>query len=103
MSKRQLDIENKENEEPNSAKKAKIIDHEDIQKPESLIDEEEEKELWPIASVIEHNNGRIHPTKNQYFLYENTVPTMISNTARFWSRKYLKVLRNVNPDLYDVC
>jgi len=105
MSKRQLDTENKENEEPNSAKKAKIIDHEDIQKPESLTDEEEEeeeKELWPIASVIEHNNGRIHPTKNQYFLYENTVPTMISNTARFWSRKYLKVLRNVNPDLYDV-
>ncbi len=124
MSKRHLNIENKENEEPNSAKKAKIMDNEDIQKPESSIDEEpnsvtnieesesltdeeeeeeEEKELLPIASVIENNNGRIHPTNNQYFLYENTQPSMISNTARFWSRKYLKVLRNVNPDLYNVC
>jgi hypothetical protein len=121
MSKRHFNIENKENEEPNPAKKAKIIEQEsltdeeeneksssaknDNEKPESLTDdeEEEEKEPWPIASVIEKNNGKIHPTNKQYFIYENTQPTMISNTARFWSRKYLKVLRHVNPDVYNVC
>jgi len=27
---------------------------------------------------------------------------MVSNTARFWSRKYLKILRHVNPDFYDM-
>lgn len=108
MSKRQRDIENKENEEPSSlnepipAKKAKIIDTE---KSESSIDqeeEEEEKEPWPIAAFIENNDGKVHPTNKQYFVYENAQPSMVSNTARFWSRKYLKVLRHVNPDAYDV-
>jgi hypothetical protein len=105
MSKRPLDIENKENEEPNSAKKAKMIDTENIQiqKPASSIDEEEQEQPRPIASVIESNEGTIHPTNKQYIVYENTEPTMVSNTARFWSRKYLKVLRHVNPDVYDVC
>jgi hypothetical protein len=118
MPKRSLDTENKENEpeqssimsdstEPVPIKKAKIIDTENVQEPESSSDEEDDEEqqqgLLPISSVIENNDGKIHPTNKQYFIYENTEPNMISKTARFWSRKYLKVLRHVDPDAYDVC
>lgn len=98
MSKRHHDIEN---EDPSPVKKAK-----NDEKSESLSDHEEEEddnEPLPIAAVIENNGGTVHPTNKQYFIYNNTRPTMISNTARFWSRKYLKVLRHINPDVYNVC
>jgi len=95
MSKRHLDIEN---EDLNSVKKIKNDD-----KSEDDEEEEEEKEPLPIAAVIENNDGTIHPTNKQYFVYKNTQPSMVSNTARFWSRKYLKILRHVNPDVYNVC
>jgi hypothetical protein len=107
MLKRSLDVENKENEYEQSLdpkiKKAKIID---VQQPESSSDDEEEEEVqgsWPIGSVIGENDGKVHPTNKQYFIYENTEPNMISKTARFWARKYLKVLQHVDPDGYDVC
>jgi hypothetical protein len=130
MPKRPLDVENKENEppgqslpsiipgsslllkpvdanQPTPAKRAKMNDTEIVQESDSSSDEEEddeeEKGAWTISSVIENNDGKIHPTNKQYFLYENTQPTIISRTARFWSRKYLKVLRHVDPDAYDVC
>jgi len=99
MPKRSLDSEDKENQ---PEKKTKVID--DIQEVESPPDDDDEEVegLLPIGSVIEENEGHIHPTNKLYFIYENTEPNMISNTARFWSRKYLKVLRHVNPDAYDV-
>jgi hypothetical protein len=112
MSKRHHDIEN---EDPNPVKKAKNDEkseslsvneeeeeEENDEKSESSSDNEEDDEPLPIAAVIENNGGTVHPTNKQYFIYNNTRPTMISNTARFWSRKYLKVLRHVNPDAYDV-
>jgi hypothetical protein len=103
MPKRPLDSENKENEQPIPAKIAKNIDTEE---PEPLINEQEEEEEdkgpWPIAGFIENNDGQLHPTNKQYYVYQNTKPSMISNTARFWSRKYLKILRHVNPDVYNV-
>jgi hypothetical protein len=111
MSKRPLDIENKENEEPSTsnpaipAKKMKIsseIEPIQQQQPELPDEEEKENEPWPIAAVIEHNEGTMYPKNKQYFVYENTEPSMISKTARFWCRKYLKVLRHVNPDAYGV-
>jgi hypothetical protein len=110
MSKRPLDIENKENEEPTSqetpTKKMKVssetVPIQQPKTPEKEEEEEDDKEPWPIAAVIEQNEGTIHPKYKQYIVYENTEPSMISKTARFWCRKYLKVLRHVNPDAYDV-
>ncbi|CAF1173248.1 unnamed protein product [Rotaria sordida] len=117
MSKRYRDIENKENEpeqssslininEPNPKKKVKLIDTKNIQHFEPLSDDDddddEDKGPWPIESIIQNNDGTIHPTNKQYILYENTEPNMISRTARFWSRKYLKVLQHVDPDVYDM-
>jgi hypothetical protein len=111
MSKRPLDIENKENEEPSQpipAKKMKTsseivsIQQPELPEEEVVEEEEEENKPWPIAAVIEHNEGTIHPKNKQYVVYENTEPSMISKTARFWCRKYLKVLRHVNPDVYDM-
>lgn len=109
MPKRPLDIEEKENEEPSSStepiriKRSKAIedDHEE-EEEEEIDDDGEENEPLPIAAVIEQNEGTVHPTNKEYFIYENTEPPMISKTARFWSRKYLKVLRHVNPDTYEV-
>lgn len=107
MPKRPLDIEEKENEEPSSStepiriKRSKAIE-DDHEEEEEIDDDGEENEPLPIAAVIEQNEGTVHPTNKEYFIYENTEPPMISKTARFWSRKYLKVLRHVNPDTYEV-
>lgn len=98
MSKRHLDIEN---EDPNLVKKVKSNEKFE-QEQEEEEDEDEEKEPWPIAAVIENTDGSLHPTNKQYYVYQNTQPSMVSNTARFWCRKYLKILRHVNPDFYDV-
>lgn len=63
-------------------------------------DEEEDKGPWPIAGFLVKNDGQIHPENKQYFIYENTTPSMVSHTARFWARKYLNILPHVNPDAY---
>lgn len=107
MSKRPLDIEDKENEEPSSStepirtKRSKTVEDEEDDEEDEELDDEENEPL-SIGAVIEHNEGTVHPTNKEYFIYENTEPTMISKTARFWSRKYLKVLHHVNPDAYEV-
>ncbi|CAF5059144.1 unnamed protein product [Rotaria magnacalcarata] len=132
MTKRSLDIENKENEleqfsssiatsslafnsidqnVPKPAKKARILEEKIVQQDESSSSQEdndedddeggEEKGPWPIGAVIQHHDGTIHSKYKQYIVYENTEPEMISKTARFWSRKYLKVLQHVDPDSYD--
>ena len=124
MTKRSLDMENKENEpksdptttnDPLPAKKPKLIaqtnDNEDENEVEHDSDREEdeedvveEEEEGPISisQVIELNEGTIHPKHKEYFTYEGTDLGMVSRTARFWSRKYLQALRHVNPDAYDV-
>ncbi|CAF1434946.1 unnamed protein product [Adineta ricciae] len=127
MTKRSLDVENKENEsesnsattnDPLPAKKPKLIaqtnDHEDEKEVEHDSDgeedeedevvEEEEEEEGPISisQVIELNEGTIHPKHKEYFIYEGTDLSMVSRTARFWSRKYLQALRHVNPDAYNM-
>ena len=124
MSKRPLDnTENNENndepsssDEPIPAKKSKLSSHEEEEHLQPLPsasseeeeedddddDDDEENQPIPIAAVIEHNEGTIHPSNKEYFIYQNTEPSIISKTARFWSRKYLKVLHHVNPDVYRV-
>ena len=107
MSKRPLDIEEKENEEPSSStepiriKRSKTVEDAEEEEFEDEEDDEENEPL-PIGAVIEHNEGTLHPTNKEYFIYEKTEPSMISKTARFWSRKYLKALHHVNPDTYEV-
>ncbi|CAF1147992.1 unnamed protein product [Adineta steineri] len=56
----------------------------------------------PISSIIERHDGAIHPDNKQYYIYTNTDLMMISHTARFWSRKYLKIFPHVDPDTYDM-
>ncbi|CAF3650417.1 unnamed protein product [Rotaria socialis] len=132
MTKRPLDTENKENEleqfspsiatsslafnsidqnVPKPAKKARILEEKVVQQDESSSSEEDddedddegkEKGPWPIGAVIQHHDGTVHSKYKQYIVYENTEPEMISKTARFWSRKYLKVLQHVDPDSYDM-
>lgn len=105
--------------EPNPRKKAKIIaattvpqlepsldennDDDEEEDEEDDDDHDDEEGPWPIGAVIQHNEGKMHPTNKQYIIYDNTEPDTISKTARFWSRKYLKVLQHVDPDTYDVC
>jgi hypothetical protein len=68
--------------------------------------EEEEEDENPISSVADNDNGKDHPTNKQYLIYENSdsnkEPYIISKTARYWSLKYRKVLRHVNPDAYGM-
>jgi hypothetical protein len=70
-------------------------------------DEFEEKQEEPISSLADNDkDGEVHPTNKQYLLYKNPDSTkedyIISKTARFWSLKYRKVLRHVNPDAYGM-
>ena len=106
MLKRSLDSENKENEQPSSstepvqAKKAKLDEADEEEDDDD--EDEEDKGPWPIAGFLVKNDGQVHPTNKQYFIYENTIPSMVSQTARFWSRKYLNILPHVNPDAYNM-
>jgi hypothetical protein len=70
-------------------------------------DEFEETPEEPISSLADNdNNGEDHPTNKQYLVYKNPNPKqedyIISKTARYWSLRYRKVLRHVNPDLYGM-
>lgn len=115
MAKRPLDIENKENEseqgsstEFNLPKRVRtdtvnVFECNSSDESDNDDDEEEEEGPLPIGLMIQHYDGRIYPPNKQYFIYKDAEPDMISKTARFWSRKYLKVLKNVDPDAYDVC
>jgi hypothetical protein len=68
--------------------------------------DDDEGEENPISSVADQDNGKDHPTNKQYLIYENgdsnKEPYIISKTARYWSLKYRKVLRHVNPDAYGM-
>ena len=127
MSKRAYDSENKENElehgtvavhEPVPAKRAKTVDQTSNDSEDELQaekenddhdgeeeeddDEDEEQGPIPISAVLVLNEGTVHSTHKQYIVYEGTDLGIVSKTARFWSRKYLKVFPHVDPDRYDV-
>jgi hypothetical protein len=124
MPKRTHDSENKENEpEPGAitasesapTKRVKTVDqplndrkeepqsdHDDEEENDDDDDDDEEQGPIPISAVLVLNEGTIHPTNKQYIVYEGTDLGMVSKTARFWSRKYLKIIPHVDPDRYDV-
>ncbi|CAF2761310.1 unnamed protein product [Rotaria sp. Silwood2] len=68
------------------------------------IDNDEDEYL--TLPIDDNDNGKDHPTNKEYVIYENArpnkQPSIISKTARYWTNKYRKNLRHVNPDAYGM-
>ncbi|UJR14865.1 hypothetical protein I4U23_001850 [Adineta vaga] len=94
--------EDDDQEEENTEDEDQEEDTEDDDDDQEENEEEEEDGPLSISAVLELNEGTIHPTNKQYFIYEGTDLGMVSKTARFWSRKYLKVFQHVDPDVYNM-
>ena len=59
----------------------------------------------PISTLADNlDNGEDHPRNKQYLVFRksNTEDYVISKTARYWSLRYRKVLRHINPGLYGL-
>lgn len=71
-------------------------------------DEEAETDhTGPISVLADNiNKGEDYPRNKQYLIFKNSDPNkeayIISKTARYWSLRYRKVLRHVNPDVYGM-
>ena len=75
--------------------------------PDEVDEEPENQQAAPMSLLADNiHNGEDHPTNKQYLVFKNSDPNkedyIISKTARYWSLRYRKVLRHVNPDLYGM-
>lgn len=75
--------------------------------PDEVDEEPENQQAAPMSLLADNiGNGEDHPTNKQYLVFKNSDPTkedyIISKTARYWSLRYRKALRHVNPDFYGM-
>jgi hypothetical protein len=85
--------------EPTPDKTVYVVNDSD----DELEDNDDEEEETPVSA---DDDGKDYPSNKQYMIYENVgrnkEPFIISKTARYWNRKYRKVLSHVNPDFYGM-
>lgn len=70
-------------------------------------DEMQDTDEPPISTLADNiDDGEDYPRNKQYLVFRNPNPNkedyIISKTARYWSLRYRKVLRHVNPDMYGM-